>query len=258
MLNLSAWIKHFYVVADFLNNALGNNKAMSLEIFRFQLILKNLEKDIDISQDETLWLISAIFALPHQTEWSKFIQASIYENDCDRLMEILQSTHTTPVLVEDILTILPNYPQPLNLILKIARALNTLDQKFQMLAMKYCHEDKDCEPSFLRYLSRNQYDNRNVLCIEPSKPYFRPQRTKIIPQTQRLHLELQKLIDSSVIKKEMSLNSTVSKFKLNPYLLEAERYAAANIEMIDDELRDLFKISQIFGQANYLAKQPLM
>jgi len=235
---------------------------MSIEIFRLQLILRNLEKEVDISLEEKIWLVNAILGLPNQTEWSKFVQAAIYEAETDKLLELMHTSNITPLLLEDISNIVPDYSLPIQLLVKIARAINSFDTKYGMVILKYCHDDRECEPSLIRYLNRQATypEKQTKECItlpNTEMALVSHVRQKAIPQTQKLHSELQKIIDNATIKREF-VCSNLSDFKINPYIADAERYASNNIEMIDDELRDLFKMSQIFGQANYLCQQPLV
>jgi len=193
-------------------------------------------------------------------EWSKFVQASIYESDTNRLLELMHSTNVTPLLLDDLAAIAPDHSQPIQLLVKVARAINSFDTKYGMLVLKFCHDDRECEPSLIRYLSRiNTIHQQPQQNLETALvPCLLNRNQKAIPQTQRMNAELQKIINTATIKRDLRVTQSLSDYKINPYIANAERYATSNIEMIDDELRDLFKMSQIFGQANYLCHQPLV
>jgi hypothetical protein len=234
---------------------------MSLEHFRLQLILRNLDRDEEISLEEKVWLVNALLSLPNNMEWSKFVQASIYEGDTDRLLELMHSSNATPLLLNDMAVIAPDHSHPIQLLVKVARTINSFDTKYGMLVLKFCHDDRECEPSLIHYLSRTSYHSQQKLSSNDQQalvPVLQ-RAQKSVPQTHRMNAEIQRIINTATIKRDLHVvTQSLSDYKINPYIANAERYASGNIEMIDDELRDLFKMSQIFGQANYLCQQPLV
>jgi hypothetical protein len=226
-----------------------------MDHFKLILLLRRLENDQELSADEKLMLIDELLTLPNQVSWSKLIQASIFESDCDKMMDLLHESGLAPKVIQDISLLFPNHGVPIQLIMKICMCINSIDKIIGQTIFRFCSEDRECEPSVYRYVSNTQTvskDNDQTICR--SLPFHK----RLLPESQKLQNEVQKIIDKSDVRKSLDLSVTITNFRVNPLLSQAERFAKCNIEMVDDGIRSIHLMSQSLGQKHQLGKTPLV
>jgi hypothetical protein len=216
--------------------------------FQLCLLLRHLDADNDFTPMEKIVILEKLFALPNKEAWKRLVQASIYEPNAEMVFEVLQKDDMLRFLIAD-LTELELVTQHLSLLPKLCRCFHTLDKTICALIFNYCNDDEgqsvqsyiakaNCIPkpvSIHTYAVRsgdNAHDN-----------IFKQTRGVSMPTCHKLHSEVQRFISTADFKEELKLSHYSNEFKLNEHLLEGEREAASNIEMIDEELRGLAELN---------------
>jgi hypothetical protein len=224
-----------------------------MDHFKLILLIRRLESDQELGADEKLMLIDELLTLPNQVSWSKLIQASIFESDCDKMLDLMHESGLAPKLTQDISLLFPNHLVPIQLVMKISMCINSIDKITGQTIFRFCSEDRECEPSVYRYISNTPTIKEKPETICRSLPFHK----RLLPESQKLQNEIQKIIDNSDVRKQIDLSVTISNFRVNPLLSQAERFAKSNIELVDDGIRSIHIMSQSLGQKHQLGRPPL-
>jgi uncharacterized protein YfbU (UPF0304 family) len=222
-------------------------------------MLGHLDAENDLSLEQIVALIDELFCLPNKESWKMFVQAAIYESDCQKVIDLMQSTEVLPKLIEDLTNLTTSLTtQQMSLLPKLMKVFNTVDKTMANFLLRYCKDDdmQSFQSYYIKYSS-------SVQCgISPKMVNqglfgtcsYKANQSYINEPSNKMRNEIQKIIyiadHMEYLKPDTARYGT--EIRYNQYISDAERTANADLEMIDDELRDLVAMSKQLGAPQFL------